>query len=155
MSQNPLATYYAQFANTSLPTTSLTQDEVDFIAVITGYPNNFQLFTEAINSTKSFERLVIRQSLVRILELEDLKIQSTKLQKVTKVEDIVLNPMYSDNLLNDLVVEIKKIASILRIPVLDNLYISSDNVEGVLNLATNSIERYRDRTGYGFGAWIL
>lgn len=153
MSQNPLSIYYSQFEGLPLPTTPFTDLEVSFIAVCLGYPPKFAMFTEAIESSEPMARFIIRQSLVEIIRLEDLKINSVGMRRVTQVEDIKLNGSYTDTLLNDLIVEVKRIASVLRLPVVDNLYVSSDNVEGIINVTTQRIDRTRN--SYGIGGYSV
>jgi hypothetical protein len=153
MSQNPLAIFYAQFDGLPLPTTPLIDNEVYFIAVCLGYPLTFPVFTRAIEEVQKqpMAIFVIRQSLVEIIRLEDLKIKAVGLRRVTQVEDIKLNGNYTDSILNDLAIEVKRIASIMLLPVLDNLYTSTDNVEGTINWATQNVDRYR--SSYGIGGY--
>lgn len=133
MSQNILQDYYDQFEGLPLPSTPLTEDEIQFISVCIGFPRTQRNFVQAIQDLIPMEIIVTRQTLVEILRLEDLKKDSVEIKKLDRTDDTYINKSYNSELVYLLAIECKKLARMLRLPVLDNLYVSSDDVEGYLD----------------------
>jgi hypothetical protein len=133
--QNPLTLFYNQFIGDVLPGTPLEEQEIQFIAYCIGFPRNQQDFNWRITETQNYEMEVIRlrQIVIEILRLEQLREDSISKNQVSKVEDITLNMNYTDKILDELSSNVKMLARMLKLPVLDNLYVSSDDVTGRLN----------------------
>ncbi|AND75492.1 hypothetical protein [Nostoc phage N1] len=132
MTIHPLENYYSRFGS-SLPTSEFEQMEVEFIAMCIGFPVNQFNFTESIKDRTEMEIFAIRQCLKEILRLDKLGKDSIENRQVVKVEDITMNMNYTVDIKDELANEVKKIARLMRLPVLDNLYVSYDDVEGKLD----------------------
>ena len=133
--QNPLTLFYNQFTGDVLPGTPLEEQEIQFIAYCIGFPRNQQDFNWRITEVQNYEMEVIRlrQIVIEILRLEQLREDSISKNQVSKVEDITLNLNYTDKILDELSSNVKMLARMLKLPVLDNLYVSGDDVTGSLN----------------------
>ncbi|XAI95758.1 hypothetical protein [Dolichospermum phage Dfl-JY23] len=143
---HPLETYYNQFLE-GLPTSEFEELEIEFMAMCIGFPRSQNNFVDALLNVTTMETYTIRQSLKEILRLDALVKDSIENRQVTKVEDITMNMNYTGDIKEELVTEVKKIARLLRLPVLDNLYVSYDDVEGYIGANGLLMPMIRD-TGY-------
>ncbi len=153
MSQNPLTIYYLQFTDTILPGTPLQDQEIQFIAMCIGYPIKLQIFTDALIDLTVMQLITIRQAIVEIIRLDDLLKDSIKAKQVLKVEDITMNNNYSGELRDELATEVKKLSRLLGLPIIDNLYVSSDDVQAYIT-ADGQIVRKRDSGASYLTAWM-
>ncbi|QVQ57012.1 hypothetical protein ELBI_7 [Anabaena phage Elbi] len=132
MATHPLETYYNQFTE-GLPTGELEELEIQYIAMCIGFPRSQNNFVDALLNINTIEIHTIRESITEILRLRKLAKDSIENRQVVKVEDITMNMNYTGDIKDELATEVKKLARILRLPVLDNLFVSYDDVEGYID----------------------
>uniref|UniRef100_UPI00311CE198 Neck gp5 n=1 Tax=unclassified Caudoviricetes TaxID=2788787 RepID=UPI00311CE198 len=147
---HPLESYYNQFLD-GLPTSELEELEIEFVAMCIGFPRSQNNFVNALLDLSTIEVYTIRTSVKEILRLDKLNKESIENRQVTKVEDITMNMNYIGDIKDELVTEVKKLARILKLPVLDNLYVSYDDVEG--RIGANGLLEPLNR-GSGFGSYL-
>ncbi|QLF85081.1 hypothetical protein [Nostoc phage YongM] len=144
---HPLESYYDQFIQ-GLPTGELEEIEIESIAMFIGFPRSQNNFVNALTDLTTIEIYTIRQCLKEILRLDKLAKDSIENRQVIKVEDITMNMNYTGDIRDELVTEVKKLARILRLPVLDNLYVSHDDVEG--RIGANGLLEPMSRNSNGY-----
>jgi len=148
MTQNILQDFYDLYEGLPLPSTALTEDEIQFISVCIGFPRTQRDFVQAVGELIAMEIIVVRQTIQEILCLEDLKKESIPSKQLSRTDNTYVNQGYTDELIQMLATECKKLARMLRLPILDNLYVSHDDVEGYLD-ATHKVIMGR-RTGNNY-----
>lgn len=112
----------------NITSSPLSDSEKDKIAILLGYSKSNTEVYEATTDLNAQQILLVRGSLLEIDRIELLIKESLTQARAIKVEDIQINLNYREHLKGAAATEVNKIALTIRLPVMDNMYKSSDDL---------------------------